>query len=100
MTKIVLVCAAGMSTSLLVEKIKKAAEMKGLDYEVSAHPVAQVVEKASGADVILLGPQVRFQLNKVKDLLPKIPVEAIDMAAYGTMDGDKVIEQVQRMVGK
>ena len=100
MTKIVLVCAAGMSTSLLVEKIKKAAEKKGLDYDVSAHPVAEVSTKAKDADVILLGPQVRFQLNKVKALLPDIPVDAIDMAAYGTMDGDKVISQVQKLVGE
>ena len=28
---IMLVCAAGMSTSLMVEKMKKAAENKGID---------------------------------------------------------------------
>lgn len=33
---IMLVCASGMSTSLLVSKMKKAAEEKGVDAEIFA----------------------------------------------------------------
>lgn len=44
--------------------------------------------KASDADLILLGPQVRFSLVKIENQCPGIPVESIDMR----MDGKGVIE--------
>ena len=34
MKKILLVCAAGMSTSLLVNRMKEAAEKKGVEVEI------------------------------------------------------------------
>ena len=34
MLKILLVCSAGMSTSFLVEKMKKSAEVRGIEAEV------------------------------------------------------------------
>ena len=38
MKRIILACAAGMSTSIVVSKMKAAAEGKGLDYEIYAIP--------------------------------------------------------------
>lgn len=99
MKKIVLLCAAGMSTSLLVTKMKKAAADEGIECEIDAYSIAQAKEVGADADIILLGPQVRFNLAKVKEQCPNCPVEAIDMAAYGMMDGAKVIKRVKEVLG-
>ena len=99
MKKIVLLCAAGMSTSLLVTKMQKVADEEGLAYEINAYPVAQAKEVGADADIILLGPQVRFNLSKIKEQCPNCPVEAIDMVAYGMMDGAKVIKHVKEVLG-
>ena len=99
MRKILLICAAGMSTSLLMNKMREYAESINYDIEVEAHPVSTVDEKGSEADVILLGPQIRFHLNKVKGLFPEKPVEAIDIQAYGTMSGEEVIKHVKELLG-
>ena len=59
---IMLVCSAGMSTSLLVTKMQKAAEAQGVDadiFAVSASDADNNLE-AKPVDVLLLGPQVRF----------------------------------------
>ena len=40
MTKIVLLCAAGMSTSALVRKMKDAAKAEGYECDISAHSVS------------------------------------------------------------
>ena len=58
MVNIMLCCAAGMSTSLLVEKMKKEAEKQGIEANIWA--VGANEEKAKGAkeDVVLLGEQV------------------------------------------
>ena len=36
MKKILLLCAAGMSTSLMVKKMTEAAEKKGIEVEIKA----------------------------------------------------------------
>ena len=61
-----LVCAAGMSTSLLVNRMKEAAETKEIKFQIEAHPVGQIEKYGEAADVILLGPQVRYELKNVK----------------------------------
>ena len=53
MRKIVLLCAAGMSTSLLVNKMKKAAEEENYECSIAAYAIASAkvlaqVKKALG----------------------------------------------------
>lgn len=99
MRNIVLFCAAGMSTSLLVTKMQEAADAEGYDATIAAHPIAEAANFGKDADIILLGPQVRFELANVQAACPGKPVEAIDMMAYGMMDGAKVIAQVKKTLG-
>lgn len=98
MKKIVLCCNAGMSTSMLVEKMRAAAKEKGMECEIIAYPVSEVEEKASDADVILLGPQVRFELKKVKGLFPDKPVDAIAPTDYGMLRGDNVLAAAVKLM--
>ncbi len=94
MIKIRLFCSAGMSTGLLVKKMMKAAEERGLEADIEALPESQMRSSLDGVDVVLLGPQARFVLSKAQDLCgPKgIPVEVIPMEDYGRMDGPKVLD--------
>lgn len=56
MKNIVLMCAGGMSTSIIMKNIKKAADAEGLECEVSAHAVNEAATIGRNADCILLGP--------------------------------------------
>lgn len=87
-----LVCATGMSTSLLVNRMKEAAETKEIEFQIEAHPVGQIEKYGEAADVILLGPQVRYELKNVKKMFLDKPVEIINMQDYGTMNGAKVLD--------
>mgnify|MGYP002669419691 CR=1 FL=1 len=98
MKKIVLLCAAGMSTSLLVNKMREVATKEGFECDINAYSVSEAQKHGSEADVILLGPQVRFELSRVKSLA-KCPVDSIDMRAYGMMDGAKVLQQAKTLMG-
>ena len=100
MVKILLVCSAGMSTSMMVQKMKAAADQRGLETEIWAVGDAQAAENIKIADVLLLGPQVRFLEGKMKGIADGKPVAVIDMLAYGTMDGAKVLYQALSLVGK
>lgn len=99
MRKIYLFCAAGMSTSLLVTKMQEYAKSVNYETEIVAFPVSEAKEKGVDADIVLLGPQVRFEAKRVQADLPGKKVVPIDMMAYGMMDGKKVIEQVKKELG-
>ena len=94
MITIKLFCASGMSTSVLVNKMKDAAKVKGIEAEIVAFPESQMDRHLDSMDVALLGPQVGYTLGKAKKLCePKgIPVEVIPMVDYGMMNGAKVLE--------
>ena len=77
MKNILLVCAAGMSTSLLVNKMKDAAKAKGVEININALPVSECSKVIDTVDIVLLGPQVRFQKPQVDTLVKgRVPVEA------------------------
>ena len=98
MTKIVLLCSAGMSTSILVKKMQKAADEIGYKADITAHSISEAATVGSQSDIVLLGPQVRFNLSSVQKQVPNVPVEVIDMRAYGTMDGLAVINMVKQVL--
>lgn len=99
MKKIILLCAAGMSTTMLVKKMQEAAKAEGLDCTITAYAQTEAKEKASDADAILLGPQIRFAKAKVQEDCPNVPVEAIDMKIYGRMDGKGALEVAKKLMG-
>ena len=94
MKKILLVCSAGMSTSLLVNKMNAAAKEMGVEVHIEALPVSECSTKIDEVDIVLLGPQVRFQKPVVEKLANgRIPVEVIDMRSYGIMDGKSILKR-------
>ena len=98
MKKIVLLCNGGLSTGILVKKMKASAAATSDDCEISAAPVADAEVVGAEADIILLGPQVRFQMEVVKKQV-SCPVVSIDPMAYGTMNGEKVLNQARKEMG-
>lgn len=102
MKRIVLVCSAGMSTSLLVSKMQVAAKDQGFECSIEAYGETQLKNHEDEIDVLLLGPQVRFLFNKLKTKFDakNVPVEVINMIDYGTMNGPKVLKQAQNLLNK
>ncbi|MCR4949857.1 MAG: PTS sugar transporter subunit IIB [Solobacterium sp.] len=96
MKKIVLFCAGGMSTSLLVNKMKEAAAAKGAEYDIAAYGLSEVDNKGPEADCILLGPQVRYAEKKIQGMFPDKPITFIEMRVYGMMDGKGALEIAEK----
>ncbi|WML34843.1 PTS sugar transporter subunit IIB [Clostridium sp. OS1-26] len=93
--KILLMCAAGMSTSLLVTKMEAYAKQAGYNgVVIKAEPVEDLDRNVDNYDVFLLGPQVKYREKWVKEI-----VEAkgkryvcIPPQVYGMVDGKKTFE--------
>ncbi|MFC2722364.1 PTS sugar transporter subunit IIB [Granulicatella adiacens] len=96
MKTIMLVCNAGMSTSLLVNKMKAAAsEIENETFDIFATPLSGVKNEleAKSVDIILVGPQVRFKLKELKEKYePAIIVDTINVQDYGMMNGANVLK--------
>lgn len=98
MKKIVLLCASGMSTSMLVRKMKEAVAAEGYECSIDVFSASEAATKAADADVVLLGPQIRFQKNKIAEQVPGVPVDAIDMRMYGRMDGKGTLALARKLM--
>ena len=99
--KIVLICYAGMSTSLVMKKMEEAALKDQIKIEITAASASDLDEHKEGADIILLGPQVRFMLDEVKQKVgAEIPVMVIDLRDYGMMRGDVILKNAMKAIAE
>lgn len=99
MLNILLVCTAGMSTSLLVEKMKKQAEETNKEVSIKAVGDGVLSSHMNDADVILLGPQIKFLFSRIREMVPQEkPVEVINMVDYGTMNAQKILDRAFELV--
>ena len=98
MKNIVIFCGAGMSSSLLVTKGREAAKKANLECNINAYSLMLAESKAKDADCILVGPQVRLSVPKLKTQFPDKPIEVIDSEAYGLMNGMAVLKQAVRLI--
>ncbi len=93
--KIVLVCSAGMSTSMLVKKMIASAEERNITAEIMAVGEAQLKNHLTNLDVVLIGPQVRYLEKNIRGQVESkgVKVDVINQMAYGMVQGDKVLDQ-------
>jgi len=80
--KILIVCAAGMSSSLIVNKMKKIApEGTVIDCSVGGNTIPGL----EGYDVLLVGPQLRYKKDEIEKEAKKanVPYGIISMVQYG-----------------
>ena len=59
MKKIILLCSNGMSTSMMVAKMKEAAKKIGYDCTIAAYALSAASEVTADADCILTSGQTR-----------------------------------------
>lgn len=95
---ILLICSAGMSTSLMVAKMREVASEEGYEANIWAVAEVEAADEVKKADVVLLGPQIRFKLAQIRNMCPDKPVDAIDMRSYGMMDAKAVFHTALAMM--
>lgn len=99
MRNIVLLCNMGMSTSLMVSRMKEAAQRQGYECDICAYALQKAEEIIPTADILLVGPQIAFEIERLQAEYPDKRMEAIEMLDYGRMDGEKVLNHVKDILG-
>ncbi len=96
MVNIVLVCEHGASTGMLTTRMRDAAVKLGKEASINAYSFTKLDEVIDGADIVLLGPQVRFKKKMFEEKYADKGIEfmVIDTVDYGMMNGEKVFKTV------
>lgn len=98
--KILLICANGLSTSILMNKMQKWGKEKNIELEVKAVPMGEYLNVYKNFDCILIGPQISYQYNEIKANAIDVPVEKISPMDYGMSNVENIMKQVKACLGK
>lgn len=99
--KLLLVCYAGMSTSMMANKIEEEGARRGLDLTVEAVPMTSLENSLDGVDFVLLGPQVRFAEEDAKKAVDgRCPIAVMSPQDFGMMNASNVIDQVEKALNQ
>ncbi len=95
MKKILLVCGAGMSTSLLVKKMKE--NDREYNYQIKCCDVLSAKIHLLDNDILLLAPHISYMKSEFEPLCKKNHVSfmVIDILDYTRMDGGSVLKKAQ-----
>ena len=95
--KILLVCAGGFSTSILVNKVEKWGKENNQDIEIQAVGKSAYSDVWEKYDCILLGPQIGFAKDEIQSNV-SIPVENIEPMVYALGDAEAIVEQAKSII--
>lgn len=95
--RILLVCSGGMSTSVLMSKMEKYYEERGIDAKVLACGTDKYVDEAPGFDIILLGPQVTYRRKQIAESVD-IPVVPIKPQDYAFANVENILKEVDDLL--
>lgn len=95
--KVLLVCAAGMSTSILMKKLVKYADEQGIDFDIAAVGVTSFREVCDEYDCILLGPQISYHKDNVAEASGK-PTAVIPPADYGVGNCANIFKLINSLI--
>lgn len=106
--KILFICCAGMSSSLVVKKLEdhittlNSSNEEYLDLSIEAVPLDKFRSFKDDYDLILLAPQIGYKLKEFKNFSlnkeKKIPVEIVNGLNYGLLRVDKILEDSLNLI--
>lgn len=101
--KVLFVCSGGMSSSIVVNALKKEGEKAGVEMEVHAIGTGEVAEEiGNGWDVCMVAPQIRHRFDSVKASADAagVPCGPIPPQAYTPLGGPTLLKTVKELTSK
>ena len=95
--KVLLICAGGMSTSILMKKLERYAVDNGIELKIRAVSVGEFVDVCADFDVMLLGPQIMYQKDTVAQKSGK-PTAVIPPQDYGIGNAPAIFKLIEGLL--
>ncbi len=101
MSNILLVCSAGISTSILVKSMNEYAEKLSHQGKIWAVGIIDTKESLEEADIVLLGPQIGNLLETIQKAAgDDTKVAVMDKDVYASGDGEKALKHAMELLGE
>ncbi len=94
--KVLLICAGGMSTGILMKKMEKYAVEQGFNLQIEAIGMSSYEEVCKNYDVILLGPQVSYKKAEIEEVT-QMPIAVIAAYDYAVGNVANIMKQVEEL---
>lgn len=94
--KILLICAGGMSTGLLMRKMEAYWADQGQELTINAVGLSEYEDVYKNFDIIMVGPQVGYRLDEIKTNTG-IPCDTIPSLDYATANCPNVMKLAQKL---
>ncbi|GIO18947.1 PTS sugar transporter subunit IIB [Oceanobacillus sp. FSL W8-0428] len=96
MEKVIVVCEAGITTSLLVKKLNELAQEKGQGIDIQSKSLEEGLDyvKEHNIDVVLLGPQIHHSAENY-EASTNAKVAKISVKDYNSMNVYSIFEQIR-----
>lgn len=101
MPTIMLACSVGISTNILVRKLKKEMTAKNMEWNIFAVPISEVKEelRKTAVDVLLIGPQSQHYKEELNNLYgEELIISTISAADYGQMNAKSILDQILNLL--
>ena len=92
--KVLLMCANGLSTGILMNKMNQWAKQNNEDLEVKAIPIDDYLSVYKDYDVLLVGPQMRYKIKDVQKAVTDRPSAVINPSDYALGNVENIIKAV------
>ena len=98
--KVLLCCAGGLSSSILMKKMRNWASANGEDLEIIAVGTGEAMEVwKEGYECVLLAPQVSYRLNDMKKEI-QLPIGEVPSLDYAIGNAENVMKLAHKLCGK
>lgn len=100
--KLLLVCASGMSTSMVKKKLENYTAEAGIsDFECEAHALSSLEDNYKDWDVVLYAPQVSNRLNFMRDIVgDDYPLDKMEPMDYALGKAENIYNQAKELLNK
>lgn len=98
--RILVVCGAGASSTFVAQRVRQAAQSRGLAYSAVAGAANSLPIDLDGADVVLVGPHLAHALERIeRDAAPrKATVVLLPPDIFTDLDGTRTLALVREAV--
>lgn len=93
-TRILLSCTSGLTTSFFAKRLDEVAATLSLDYTFEALPIPKAIEVAGDYDAVMLAPQVHARRNEMVERHPDLVVFEIPGAVFGSYDAGTALRML------
>lgn len=95
-TKVLLSCTGGLTTSFFAQRLNEVIQLLGLDLKVDAIGYNQLFQVGINYDIILLAPQISYLHAKVQDILKDQTILTIPPQIFAKYDVGKLISLITK----